>query len=446
MIKGTSAEIINSKKELYKKNKSNKKEDDNFEDQMKLTQVASLLDNNNFLSSDVKNNNEDEGKKLSVIKKTLGETTPLDNQTNSKLDGFKNFLDPKLLKTNQEEEDAPELIEFSLDSEKIVNEKESLKDKESNLSNEINKKDNIINFNKKLSNSDVHDVFENKLDHVLEGRSKSKLDTFQIDQNEAVPESVSFSEENEVIIKKENKDASEISLDSDSFIHFNPSLKEKNNKKSDFDNSLKKDFIFNQAQNSFNDVSENNNIISFEKNLSENFLENINKKIKSILDIQGMNKLKEIKILSEFKIRMKPDHLGEIHIKLTSKDNKVYLQIQSDNEKLKEILEGSVDKLKENLLKQDFLLSKMDVEVLKNQDLDPVSQKKEIDHSFYNESNNNFSNSENFGENSQKSRNQYEKNENSEFFEDKEKKNNEKSIFKTVKRSLNTNQSIDFLI
>jgi len=356
--------------------KIKEKKDDNFEDQLQLTQVFSLMGNANPINADSKMQDSTEFSDL--IKKTSEEKISPENQIKSKLDG------ELLLEKNNAflKEDSLDLASFQPDQNEI----------------------------------DFQDVIE-------------------------------FTQKSEIDLQNEN--GSEIHLDSNLLTNHEEKNKEKDYKEKDhketaLNNPLKQEIVnFHKEKSSFNETEK---IFSFEKNLSENFLDSINKKIKSISDIQNMNKLKDVKTFNEFKIKMRPDHLGEIHIKLTSKDNQIFLEIKSDNEKLKEVLEGSMNNLKENLSKQNFLLSKMDVEVLKNQESEHINNKKELENSFYNESHRDFSNSESFGENSQKNRNQYENNENTGFFESKKDAINKKTGLNPFQGSLSSNQSINFLI
>ncbi|GEM_PF-1262899 len=378
MIKAASTELSDSGiDEMYLKNKPTKeKKDDNFEDQLQLTQVFSLMGNGNPINADSKMQDSTEFSDL--IKKTSEEKISPENQIKSKLDG------ELLLEKNNAflKEDSLDLASFQPDQNEI----------------------------------DFQDVIE-------------------------------FTQKSEIDLQNEN--GSEIHLDSNLLTNHEEKNKEKDYKEKDhketaLNNPLKQEIVnFHKEKSSFNETEK---IFSFEKNLSENFLDSINKKIKSISDIQNMNKLKDVKTFNEFKIKMRPDHLGEIHIKLTSKDNQIFLEIKSDNEKLKEVLEGSMNNLKENLSKQNFLLSKMDVEVLKNQESEHINNKKELENSFYNESHRDFSNSESFGENSQKNRNQYENNENTGFFESKKDVINKKTGLNPFQGSLSSNQSINFLI
>ena len=68
----------------------------------------------------------------------------------------------------------------------------------------------------------------------------------------------------------------------------------------------------------------------------------------------------------EIRIRLKPDHLGELHLKVSSSGkagNEIGLQIQASDERAKKILEESISSLKDSLSGQNLNLSKIEVQV-----------------------------------------------------------------------------------
>ncbi len=68
----------------------------------------------------------------------------------------------------------------------------------------------------------------------------------------------------------------------------------------------------------------------------------------------------------EMRLRLKPDHLGEIHLKVSAGGkvgNEIGLQIQASDERAKKILEESIGSLKEGLAGQNLSLSKLDIQV-----------------------------------------------------------------------------------
>jgi len=68
----------------------------------------------------------------------------------------------------------------------------------------------------------------------------------------------------------------------------------------------------------------------------------------------------------EIRIRLKPDHLGEIHLRVSSSGkagNEIGLQIQASDERAKKILEESISSLKDSLSGQNLNLSKVEVQV-----------------------------------------------------------------------------------
>jgi flagellar hook-length control protein FliK len=65
----------------------------------------------------------------------------------------------------------------------------------------------------------------------------------------------------------------------------------------------------------------------------------------------------------EMKIRLKPDHLGELSVRVMTHGNHVGLQIQASDDKAKKILEESISHLKESLSAQNLTLGQLDVTV-----------------------------------------------------------------------------------
>ncbi len=68
----------------------------------------------------------------------------------------------------------------------------------------------------------------------------------------------------------------------------------------------------------------------------------------------------------EMRIRLKPDHLGELHLKVTTggqAGTNVGLQIQASDERARKILEESMGSLKESLASQNLSLGRVDVQV-----------------------------------------------------------------------------------
>jgi flagellar hook-length control protein FliK len=65
----------------------------------------------------------------------------------------------------------------------------------------------------------------------------------------------------------------------------------------------------------------------------------------------------------EMKIRLKPDGLGELHLKVMTQGNEVGLQIQASDEHAKKILQDSVNSLKEGLASHHLTLGKIEVAV-----------------------------------------------------------------------------------
>jgi len=68
----------------------------------------------------------------------------------------------------------------------------------------------------------------------------------------------------------------------------------------------------------------------------------------------------------EMRIRLKPDHLGELHVRVSAggkSGSEIGLQIQASDERAKKILEESISSLRDSLSGQNLNLSKVDVQV-----------------------------------------------------------------------------------
>jgi hypothetical protein len=65
----------------------------------------------------------------------------------------------------------------------------------------------------------------------------------------------------------------------------------------------------------------------------------------------------------EMRIRLRPDHLGELNVRVTTKGGEVGLQIQASDEKAKKIIEDSLHYLKENLSAHQLSLGQVDLTV-----------------------------------------------------------------------------------
>lgn len=68
----------------------------------------------------------------------------------------------------------------------------------------------------------------------------------------------------------------------------------------------------------------------------------------------------------EMRLRLKPDHLGELHLKVSAggrAGNEIALQIQASDDRARKILEESITSLKDGLAGQSLTLSKVDVQV-----------------------------------------------------------------------------------
>jgi hypothetical protein len=65
----------------------------------------------------------------------------------------------------------------------------------------------------------------------------------------------------------------------------------------------------------------------------------------------------------EIRLRLKPDHLGELRVRVATDGHRVALQIQASDERAKRVLEDSMSYLKDSLATQQLQLSRVEVAV-----------------------------------------------------------------------------------
>jgi flagellar hook-length control protein FliK len=63
----------------------------------------------------------------------------------------------------------------------------------------------------------------------------------------------------------------------------------------------------------------------------------------------------------EMRVRLKPDHLGELHVRIVANGTRVGLQIQASDESARQVIEESIGHLRENLAVQNLSLASVDV-------------------------------------------------------------------------------------
>jgi hypothetical protein len=69
----------------------------------------------------------------------------------------------------------------------------------------------------------------------------------------------------------------------------------------------------------------------------------------------------------EIRVRLRPDHLGELNIRVLAEGNRVGLKIQASDDRAKKIIEDSLGSLRENLSFQNLNLGAVDLSVAKNE-------------------------------------------------------------------------------
>jgi flagellar hook-length control protein FliK len=63
------------------------------------------------------------------------------------------------------------------------------------------------------------------------------------------------------------------------------------------------------------------------------------------------------------RVRLKPDHLGELQVRVVASGNRIGLSIQASDESAKKVIEESLGHLRENLAVQNLSLASVDVSV-----------------------------------------------------------------------------------
>ena len=65
----------------------------------------------------------------------------------------------------------------------------------------------------------------------------------------------------------------------------------------------------------------------------------------------------------EMRIRLKPENLGELHLRVVSQGGEIGIHIQASDDKAKKILQDSLGSLKDGLASQNLTLGKVAIEV-----------------------------------------------------------------------------------
>lgn len=86
----------------------------------------------------------------------------------------------------------------------------------------------------------------------------------------------------------------------------------------------------------------------------------------SLMHVSGEIKNMAVKGGGEIRVRLRPDNLGELNIRVITNGSRVGIQIQTADEKSKKIIEDSMNFLKESLTAQKLTLSQVDLSVLSN--------------------------------------------------------------------------------
>ena len=76
---------------------------------------------------------------------------------------------------------------------------------------------------------------------------------------------------------------------------------------------------------------------------------------------QSVNMLSQARQDGEIKIRLRPDHLGELHMSVKTQGQQVSIEIKAQNSESKKIIEASLASLKDSLGQQNLTLARIDI-------------------------------------------------------------------------------------
>jgi flagellar hook-length control protein FliK len=76
---------------------------------------------------------------------------------------------------------------------------------------------------------------------------------------------------------------------------------------------------------------------------------------------QSVNMLSQARQDGEIKIRLRPDHLGELHMSVKTQGQHVSIEIKAQNSESKKIIEASLASLKDSLGQQNLTLARIDI-------------------------------------------------------------------------------------
>lgn len=368
---------------------------------------------------------------------------------------------PYNVKANDIQNDLKQTFEFQNGIDNNYNNNDELISKEdielddineiSSLNNKSKENLDILNINeKKMNNAQVttEDVQVNEVDiQNLDKEILNSNDNNFIDSNEVIinkNQVVSFEDEKmSQILSEKDVDLSELDIKFE-----NPNNNESSNDSSQGENFSNKNNqtyseLFTQTSAKYN--FENTNNINFNQNIkidnisqinaTDKLNQNINTNIinKDNILNQISNKLENLNdSQSRVNIVLRPEHLGRLQLEIISdKNGAISANLTATNENVKQLLEKSINDLKNTLSSQGVNVSNINIKI------ENTNQASNNGLNYSNQNNDGLNNNFNFNENSKNSFNGNNESQNSNY-------QNRANDLKELNQKLNENLTNDY--
>lgn len=224
---------------------------------------------------------------------------------------------------------------------------------------------NILDINKSINN--VINLQNTNKPEFYKLNDKIEENINNYDDNDDISILNNIDDINLKVDKKDNQKDSSLDHNSKSF---NQKYSENNNvliNNPDLMKNSKVNFIEQLYNESNSQIQIENNSISSNinksiNNLKENIIRNIDNQdiIDQILEKTKINIKGE---MSEIKIKVKPEDLGDITLKVATQNGIVTAKFIAENQKIKEIIESNLNILKDSLSEQGLNISQLSVSV-----------------------------------------------------------------------------------
>lgn len=467
IVKG--AELLNNNLENVKNNQ----EIDNFEkttleDEINIVETCedNKDDINNVVNKNDKNpiNEEIIASNLSPIIQGTSENNNIGVNNESENNEDKDIMsNPYNVKANDIQNDLKQTFEFQDGIDNNYNNNDELISKEdiklddtneiSSLNNKSKENLDIFNINKnkindsqvKIDDTQVNEVDIQNLDEEIINNNNNDnnfidLNEVSINKNQVL----SFEDEKmSQILSEKNVDLSELDI----------TFKNSNNNESSNDSSQGENFsnknnqtyseLFTQTSAKYN--FENTNNINFNQNIKIDNISQINATGKLNQNIntniinkdnilnQISNKLENLNdSQSRVNIVLRPENLGRLQLEIISdKNGAISANLTATNENVKQLLEKSINDLKNTLSSQGVNVSNINIKI------ENTNQTSNNGLNYSNQNNDGLNNNFNFNENSKNSFNGNNENQNSNY-------ENKANDVKELNQKLNENLTNDY--